>query len=285
MQILRSPPSAPSQPATVIASSRPRDPRRARTLRELGRSGCSTDLADRRGAGFQNRSRQVQLLRSVPSTRRPMATTPRRLRGDAGSIPAAWSISESSNGRMSVYGTDDDGSNPSSEATCRGSSMDRAPVSGTGGWWFESTPRRHAAAARLDERPGPNGTIAGSSPACGSIILLRQLDRTSSGFLSRRLKVQSLSATPFLSRHRYSSQSPQPHEDVCLFVFPSTAPLTLVLTSVSALTQLGINARCNARIPHLAPNVGPLPYAGRPKQTTSRIGSVLYTVETVTGSM
>ncbi len=31
VQILRSPPSAPSRPATVFASSRPRDPRRART--------------------------------------------------------------------------------------------------------------------------------------------------------------------------------------------------------------------------------------------------------------
>lgn len=70
---------------------------------------------------------------------------------------------------MPVYGTGDDGSNPSLEANCRGSPIGRAPASEAGGWWFEPTPRRHAAAARSDEHPGPNGKGAGSIPACGSI--------------------------------------------------------------------------------------------------------------------
>lgn len=63
------------------------------------------------------------------------------------------------------------GSNPALEAIapCRGSSTGRAPASEAGGWRFEPAPRRHAAAARSDERPGPNGKAAGSSPAGGSI--------------------------------------------------------------------------------------------------------------------
>lgn len=78
---LRSPPSAPSRPATVFASSRPRDPRWARTPRGLGRSrSFSTDVADWVGAGFQNQSRWVRFLSSVPSTRCPTATMPRRLK-------------------------------------------------------------------------------------------------------------------------------------------------------------------------------------------------------------
>ncbi len=134
-----------------------------------GAGRLSTDVADWVGAGFQNQSRRVRFLSSVPSSRCPTATMPPCQGGDAGPTPAAGSISR---GRLT------EGCRSTEPATmvrihpsrpsCRGSPIGRAPASEAGGWWFEPTPRRHAAAARSDEYPGPNGKGAGSIPACGS---------------------------------------------------------------------------------------------------------------------
>jgi len=171
VQILRSPPSAPSRPATVFASSRPRDPGRARTPWGFGPEQVVFYGRGRLGRRWFPKPVQMG---SIPVVRAILALSngndavlPRRRCGS--DSRRGVHLSGSSNGRMPVYGTGDDGSNPSLEANCRGSPIGRAPASEAGGWWFEPTPRRHAAAARSDEHPGPNGKGAGSIPACGSI--------------------------------------------------------------------------------------------------------------------
>ena len=77
----------------------------------------STDVADWVGAGFQNQSRRVRFLSSVPSSRCPTATMPPCHGGDAGSTPAAGSISR---GRLTegclATNQETAGSNPALEA-------------------------------------------------------------------------------------------------------------------------------------------------------------------------
>lgn len=87
---------------------------------DAGAGRFPTDGAGWAGAGFQNQYRQVRFLSSV---------LPRTSHGDDPAPPAPAGagkrsdllcpvqFSRSSSGRMPVYGTGDDGSNPSLEAT------------------------------------------------------------------------------------------------------------------------------------------------------------------------
>lgn len=94
------------RPATVFASSRPRDPRRARTPRGLWPERV-VFAADRGSTGkapdSKSGSCRFDSCRPRSSLRGPMAMTPPCHGGDAGSIPAAGSISGSSSGRTPGY--------------------------------------------------------------------------------------------------------------------------------------------------------------------------------------
>ena len=115
VQILRSPPSAPSRPATVIASSRPRDPRRARTPWGFGPEQVVFYGRGRLGRRWFPKPVQTG---SIPVVRAILALS----NGNDAALPGrrcgsdsrrGVHLSGSSNGRMPVYETGDDGSNPS----------------------------------------------------------------------------------------------------------------------------------------------------------------------------
>ncbi len=225
----------------------------------LGRSrSFSTDVADWVGAGFQNQSRRVRFLSSVPSSRCPTATMPPCHGGDAGSTPAAGSISR---GRLT------EGCRSTEPAT-----MVRIHPS-----------RPTVVVAQSEEHRPPKPEVGGSSPPRDAMP--QQLNRTSIPVLTGRVPVRSRPAVPSavaarLDERRASTPTvggssppcgaipsiPSTPEESCSSASPSPAASVPATSVASGPMPPGTGARSCATGQPMAPSAAPAAYAGRPNR-------------------
>ena len=261
MQILRSPPSAPSRPATVCASSRPRDPGRARTPWGFGPEQVV----------FYGRGRLGR--RWFP---KPVQT---------GSIPVVRAILALSNGNDAALPGRRCGSDSRRGVHLSGSSNGRMPGYEPGDCRFESCPRgQPVVVAQSEEHRPPKPEVGGSSPPRDAMP--QQLDRTSIPVLTGRVPVRSRPAVPSAVAARLDEQrastptaggsSPpcgaipsipsSTPEESCSSASPSPAVSVPATSVASGPMPPGTGARSCATGQPMAPSAALAAYAGRPNR-------------------